>query len=102
MCESLHEGAVKVEKAHHFSYFGDICQCGPCVDPHNFYWVHACHPLFKDYPQVIHGWRMEKAFFRFEVEVMFFRHAKNILNGSDMSHHIGSCSDANIIHIDAD
>src|SRR6266702_5598495 len=100
MCKSLHEGVVKIEKAHRFLYFGDICWCGPHVDTCDFYWVHACHPLFKDYPQVIHGWHMEKAFLGFEIEVVFFCHVKNILNGSNMSCHIGPCGNADVIHVD--
>ena len=31
-----------------------------------FYGVHACHPLFNDYPQIIHLWHMEDALLWFE------------------------------------
>ncbi len=71
MSEAFDEGAIKIEKAHCPLYFGDIFGRWPCVYAHNFYRVHACHPLFKDYPQVIHGGRMEEAFFWFEVEIVF-------------------------------
>src|SRR6266571_7726635 len=102
VCKSLHERVVKIEKAHRFSYFSDIHWCGPLVNAHNFYQVHVCHPLFKDYPQVIHGWHMEKALLRFEVEVMLLCHTKNITNGRNMACHIGSCGDANVVHVDMD
>jgi hypothetical protein len=39
----------------------------PIFNSCNFDGVHACYPLFKDYPQVIHLWGMEGAFFWFEV-----------------------------------
>ncbi len=44
--------------------------CQPVFNAHNFYWVHVCHPLFKDYPQVIHGRCMERALLGFKVEVV--------------------------------
>src|SRR6266702_1017291 len=102
MCESLDEGAVKIEKAHCSSYFCDVLWHLPSFDPSNFYGVHACHPLFKDYPQVIHGWHMEQALLRFEVEVMLHRDLKNILYCRDMVRHIGTHCHTNIIHVYTD
>ncbi len=54
-CEVLDEGTVEIEKPKYFSYFCGVFGYWPHVDARDFYRVHLCHPLFKDYPQVIHG-----------------------------------------------
>src|SRR6266702_5116636 len=102
MCESLYEGVVKVKKSHHLPYFCDVGWCQPHINSCDLYQVHACHPLFKDYPQVIHRWCMEEAFLRFEIEIMFICDTKNVLNCCDVTSHICSCSDTNVVHIDVD
>jgi hypothetical protein len=45
--------------------------CWPIFNACDFYRVHACHPLFNDYPQLIDTWCVKEAFLWFEVEVMF-------------------------------
>src|SRR6266571_5349301 len=82
MCEAFDKRVVKIEEPYNFLYFCDIFWYWPGVNSYscNFYWVHVCHPLFKDYPQVIHGWCMECALLWFEVQVMFFCNAKDIVH----------------------
>src|SRR6266702_3579070 len=90
---------VKIEETYCPSYFRDIFGCWPCVYTRDFYWVHACHPLFKDYPQVIHGRRMERAFLRFEVKVMVECDLENVSDRCYMSGHVGACCNANVVHV---
>ncbi len=99
MCEAFDEGAIKIEKAYCPSYFCDVFGCWPHVYSHNFYRVHACHPLFKDYPQVIHGRCMEEAFFGFEIEVMHEGDLKDVSDCCNMVCHVGTCSNTDIVHI---
>src|SRR6266702_406033 len=99
MCEAFDEWAVKIKESYYFPHFHDVFGCWPCVNSHNFYWVHACHPLFKNYPQVIYGWCMECAFLWFEIQVMFLHNVKDITHHSHMILLICSCGDPNVIHI---
>jgi hypothetical protein len=55
MCESSNEGTVKVAKTKERT---DVLNFGwyrPIFYACNFNQVHACHPLFNDYPQVINA-----------------------------------------------
>src|SRR6266702_2073013 len=99
MCKSLDEGTVEIKKTYGPPYFRDIFGRGPSVDSCHFYRVHACHPLFKDYPQVIHGWRMEEAFFQFEVYVVVFGNLEYVLYCGYMVGHVSTCCDANVVHV---
>ncbi len=99
MGKAFDEGVVKIEKAYCPSYFGDIFGCWPCVYARDFYRVHACHPLFKDYPQVIHGRRMERAFLQLKVEVMVERNLKYVTNGCYVSFDISTCCNADVVHV---
>src|SRR6266702_5236457 len=99
MGKAFNEQAIKIEKAYCPSYFCDIFGRWPCVYACDFYWVHACHPLFKDYPQVIHGRHMECALLGFEVEVMIECYLENVSNCCHVSSHIGTCRDADIVHV---
>src|SRR6266702_5892813 len=69
-CEVLDEWAIKIEESKYLSYFCCRFWYWPHVHACNFCRVHTCHPLFKDYPQVIHGQGMEETFFWFEVKVV--------------------------------
>ena len=99
MGEAFDEGAIEIEKAYCPSYFGDVFGRWPCVYARDFYQVHACHPLFKDYPQVIHRGCMERAFFWFEVEVVIECDLEYVTNCGGMFFHVGACRDANVIHV---
>src|SRR6266702_3468321 len=100
--ESFNKRLVEIEKSHCPSYFHDIHGRGPFVNSGNFDGVHACHPLFKDYPQVIHRWHMEKAFFGFEEEVMLLSDLENIPDCGDVVLHVGACCNTNIVHVYTD
>jgi len=102
MHEAFDEGAVKIEKAYCPSYFRDVFGYWPHVYAHDFYGVHACHPLFKDYPQVIHGGRMEKALLWFEIEVVGDGNLKDVTYCSDMIRHVSVGCNTNVVHVDTD
>ncbi len=70
MSESFDEWSVEIEKSHCPSHFRDVLGYWPFVYARNFYGVHVCHPLFKDYLGVIHRGRMEEAFLWFEIKVV--------------------------------
>src|SRR6266702_516865 len=99
--EAFNERAVKIEKAYCPSYFGDVFGCWPRVYARDFYWVHACHPLFKDYPQVIHGRRMECAFLGFEVEVVVEGNLEDVLNSRYVPFHVSSRCNADVVHVNS-
>ena len=70
MRESSDEGSVEVAKAQKRV---DVLNFGwpwPISYTLYFYRVHACRPLFNDYPQIINSWRMEDTFFWFEEEII--------------------------------
>jgi len=67
MGKSSNEGSLEIAEAQKGSdvlYFGGRW---PIFNACNFGRVHACYPLFKDYPQVIYRRGMESALFRLEV-----------------------------------
>src|SRR6266702_5968572 len=99
VCKVFDEWAIKIVEPYKFLYFHDVFRYWPSVNSSNFYWVHACHPLFKDYPQVIHRWHMERALLWFEVQVMFFCDTKDILHHCYMICHVSPCCDTNIVQI---
>src|SRR6266702_4749936 len=101
-CEILDEGAVEVEKAEYFLYFSGIFGYWPRVNARDFYRVHSCHPLFKDYPQVIHGCGMEETFLRLKVEVMEMGHMENVRDCASMVIKIGAGGDTDVVHVDTD
>jgi hypothetical protein len=69
---------VKVAKAEKRADVLNRGQCRPVFDARNFDRVHASHPPFKDYPQVIDTWGMEDTFLWLEVEVVIQCDLKNV------------------------
>src|ERR1700677_4641793 len=101
MGETPNERPVKVAKAQKGSnilYFGGRW---PVFYSCNFRGIHACYPLFKDYPQVIYGRGMESALLRFEVQVVVLRHCEDVFNGVNMVGKRSGRSDGNIVHVDS-
>ena len=70
ICEVSYEDAIKVAKTEEGLNVFDLGWHWPVLDTGNFDGVHASHPPSKDYPQVIHFWRMEKALVQGEEEVV--------------------------------
>src|ERR1700677_3397006 len=102
MGESPNKRSVKIAKPQKGTNFFDFGGVGPVFNARNFGGVHACHPLFKDYPQVIDGRGMERSLFRFEIEVMSLRDRKDIFSGGNVIREGGGRSYGNIVHIDSD
>src|SRR6266702_861047 len=100
--ESLDEGAVKVEKSENLPYLHGGFGYRPCVDAHDFCGVHTCHPLFKDYPQVIHGGRMEKTFLWFEVQVVELGDFEDVVYCTLVIVYVCAGGDADIVHVNSD
>src|ERR1700677_3213302 len=101
MGETSNERSVKVAKAQKGSDVLDFGGCGPVFDACNFCGVHACYPLFKDYPQVIYGWGMERALFGLEIEVVILCDCENIFNSFDMIFEGSGRSDSDIVHVNS-
>src|ERR1700677_3735342 len=101
MGESLDKWSVKIAKPQKGADVLDFGGYGPVFNARNFGGVHACHPLFKDYPQVIDGRGMERALFWFEIEVMILHDRKDIFNGGNVIREGGGRSYGNIVHIDS-
>src|SRR6202453_4801842 len=99
--ETSNKWSVKIAKTQKGANILDFGGYGPVFYARNFGWVHACHPLFKDYPQVIDGRSMERALFRFEIDVMILRDRKDIFNGGNVIREGGGRSYGNIVHIDS-
>src|ERR1700677_2078563 len=101
MRESPNERSVEIAKAQKGSDILYFSGCWPVFDACNFCGVHACHPLFKDYPQVIDRLSMESALLRFEVQIVILCNRKNVFNGRYMIRKGSGCSDSNIVHVDS-
>ena len=65
--KSWYEYVVKIAEPQEHMDVRDILRFWPLSNTVDFYQVHASHPLFKDYPQVIDAWCMEYTFLWFEV-----------------------------------
>src|ERR1700677_4724526 len=90
---------AKTQKGPNILYFVGY---GPILYSCDFCGVHACYPLFKDYPQVIYRWGMERALLRLEVQVVLLCYRKNVLNSGNMIREGCGRSDSDIIHVDSD
>src|ERR1700677_15301 len=90
---------AKTQKGPNILYFVGY---GPILYTCDFCGVHACYPLFKDYPQVIYGWGMESALLRFEVQVMVLRNCEDVFNSLYVIREGGGRSDSNVVHVDSD
>jgi hypothetical protein len=62
MCKSPDKRPVKIAKPEKRAYVLYSSGYRPILDSCDFYGVHACHPLFNDYPQVINAGGVECAF----------------------------------------
>jgi len=96
------KGAIKIAKAQERANVLNLVWHGPVSDRCNFDRVHTCHPLFKDYPQVIDTRGMENTLFWFEVQVVICCKLQNIGNRGGVISVAGSCGDSYIIHVNAD
>ena len=65
--EAFDKRPVKIAKTKEGTYVLNFGWHRPVFYTLYFYRVHVCHPLFNDYPQIIHMQCMEHAPFRFEV-----------------------------------
>ncbi len=61
-----------------------------------------CHPLFKDYPQVIHRGQVKEAFFWFEVKVVKLSDSENVVDSLFVVVKVGAGSDPDVVHVDSD
>ena len=74
--------------------------CWPVSYAHNFHWVHACHPLFKDYPLVINGGSVKDALGQFEVERVVTGNGEDLRDRGHMSWEGGGFrGNGDVIHI---
>src|SRR6266404_7802731 len=70
--KASNEGSIEIAETKEGMDIFDGFWDGPVGNARNFNGVHAGHPLFKNYPQVIYGCHLPHTLFRFKVEVMFF------------------------------
>ena len=99
MRESSDEGSVEVAKTQKRA---DILNFGwpwPISYPLYFYGVHACHPLFNDYPQIIYSRRMEDAFLWLEKQVISHRQLQYFRYTFDVVVQIGAGGDRDVVHV---
>ena len=97
--ESFDEWPVKVAKTEKRMYVLNFDGCGPVSYTFHFYGVHACHPLFNDYPQIIHMGHIENAFFWLEKEVVPHCQLKYTCHSFNMVFHVGAGGHCNIVHV---
>src|SRR6202453_4139958 len=101
MGESPNKRSVKIAKPQKGANVLDFGGYGPVFNARNFGGVHACYPLFKDYPQVIDRRGMEGALLRFEVQVVILRNREDIFNGCYVVMDGSGHSYSNIVHVDS-
>ena len=82
--EACNKGAIKIAKTMKRADILYAFGGRPVSYPSNFHQVHTCHPLFKDYPQVINGGGMKRALGQFEVEGLFFGNLEDITDSIDV------------------
>src|ERR1700677_1054200 len=102
MGESSNKRSVKIAKPQKGANVLDFGGYGPVFNARYFGGVHACYPLFKDYPQVIYGRGMERALLWLEVQVVILRYCEDIFNGINMIEKRGRRSDSYVVHVDSD
>src|ERR1700744_1814711 len=100
--EIWYEHAIIVAKAKKGASVGKVFACWPVSYAFDFDGVHACHPPFKDYPQVIDAGRMENTFFGFEIKVVFFCNLQHVSDSFFMCFYPLSRSNGYIVHVDTD
>jgi hypothetical protein len=81
MCESSNKRPVKIAESEERTYVLNFGWCGPIFDSRNFNGVHACHPLFNDYPQVINAGCYDYAEKGLDSAVMTMRAESSISHG---------------------
>ena len=101
MGKTSNEGPVKIAKTQEGANVFDFGGNRPIFDARNFRGVHACHPLFKDYPQVIDRRGMERALFWFEIKVVILRDCEDIFNSRDVIREGSGRSDSDIVHVNS-
>src|ERR1700677_745524 len=101
MRKSANKGPVKITEAQKGADVFDFVGYGPVFNARNFGRIHACYPLFKDYPQVIYGRGMEGALLWFEVQVVIVCNCEDIFNGLYMVGKRSGRSNSNVVHIDS-
>src|ERR1700761_5528249 len=101
-CESPDESTIKVAKTQKRTNVLDLVWRGPVFDGCDFDRVHRCHPLFKDYPQVINARGVEDAFFWFEVEVVVSGKLENVRDGCVMISVTSTGGNSDVVHINTD
>ena len=99
MCEASDEWSVKVAKSQKRADILNFGLPGPVSYALYFYWVHACHPLFNDYPQIIYSQCMEDTFLWFEIKIVLFCKFEDFGDACDVVCFIGTGCDGNIIHV---
>ena len=80
----------------------DFCWGRPGFDTGNFYWVHASHPLFKNYPQVIDARDMKTALGELDKQVMRGKKVQGVMHHCNVVSDGGASTDDDIIHVDTD
>ena len=69
----------------------------------NFHWIHTCHPLFKDYPQVINGGSVKDALGKFKEQGVVAGDLEDVGNSINMGWQGGQFGgNGNVVHVDAD
>ena len=101
MGKTSNKGPVKVAKPQEGANIFDFGGDRPIFDTRNFCGVHACHPLFKDYPQVIDRRGMERALFGLEIKVVVLRDHEDIFNSRYVIREGSGRSDGDIVHINS-
>src|SRR6202453_2034509 len=101
MGKTSNERPVKIAKTQEGANVFDFGGNRPIFNACNFRGVHACHPLFKDYPQVIDRRCMECALLRFEIKVVVLRYCEDIFNSCDVIWERSGRSDSDIVHVNS-
>ena len=102
MGKASDELTVKIAESQERSDILDFGWCWPILNARNFYRVHASHPLFKNYPQVIDTRNMETAFGELDEQVVFGEEVQGVVYCGNMVSECGASTDDDVIHVHTD
>ena len=102
MGKTVNELVVKIAEAQKGADIFDLCWGGPVFDARNFYWDHASHPLFKNYPQVINTGNMKMAFGQFDEEVVRGEEVEGVMDSGNVVLDSGTGANNDVIHVNTD
>ena len=102
MGKTVDKLVIKIAEPQKRANIFDFCWARPVFDAGNFYQVHASHPLFKNYPQVIDTGDVKTAFGEFDKEAVLCEEVQYVMYCINMVGNGRAGTDNDVVHVDMD